>query len=257
MGGVSFPYLTVIDLRSFKKRRTFGPPLQQSAAASCGARPFQTLVSLCFSNDSKHVLCLSSGPDQCVLEWQWQKEQLTASGQVRASEAVAAVSSLQCVARSASYCPSDNSVVCVTGDGIVQLMSVDWDTGGISDLTPPSPHRSQAESAVDSEVDSSAGVELAMLDVSCHGWLSESRVLLATRTGQLLIAHNGRVTGHTTTQSVAMRADTPGGTTERGVTSTTAGNSAAAASEQQTSGQSHRGQHSHSLLSALQSPSSW
>lgn len=231
VGSVSFPYLTVIDLRTLKKRRTFGPPSHQQAAAACAARPFQSLASLSFSNDSKHVLCLTSGPDPCLLEWQWQKEQLTASGLIRLPEGSAAVASVQCVARSASYCPTDNSVVCVSGDGIVQLMSVDWDTGAITDMPPSSP------TAAEAELDNLADVDIAMLDVSCHCWLSESRVLLATRTGQLLIAHNGRITASSNTQSVRLRASTPGGTTSHMAVNSAVGSSGAEPVEQHLSGQ--------------------
>ena len=248
VGSVSFPYLTVVDLRSLKKRRSFGPALHQQAAAACAARPFQSLVSLCFSSDSKHILCLSAGPDSCVLEWQWQKEQLTASGLLRASDGSgASAASLPCVARSASYCPTDNSVVCVTGDGVLQLLNVDWDSGAITDIPPSSAAARSA--AVESEdaataaagqlgADSSCeDVDVSALDVSCHAWLSESRVLLATRTGQLLIAHNGRITGHTNTTSVQLTSGTPASGTARAASSTTAGGMhAAETAEQRPSG---------------------
>ena len=247
VGAASFPYLTVVDLRTLKKRRSFGPALHQQAAAACAARPFQSLVSLCFSSDSKHILCLSAGPDACLLEWQWQKEQLTASGLLRASDGGgASTASLPYVARSASYCPTDNSVVCVTGDGVLQLLSVDWDTGAIADIPPSSAAARSAAveseeaataAVADSEADSACDdVDVAALDVSCHAWLSESRVLLATRTGQLLIAHNGRITGHTSTASVQLTSGTPVRGTARAATSTAVGVHAAETAEQRPSG---------------------
>ena len=252
VGSVSFPYLTIVDLRTLKKRRTFGPPLQQQAAAACAARPFHSLASLCFSNDSKHVLCLSSGPDPCLLEWQWQKEQLTASGLVRLPEGSAATAAVQSVARSASYCPTDNSLVAVTGDGIVQLLSVDWDTGAITHMPPSSPLRASIDppSVSETDADSPSEVDIALLDVSCHEWMSDSGLLLATLTGQLLIAQNGRITAHINTQSGSLRGSTPGGTAATVTTAATAGGNAssssggaAEAAEQQTNGQSiHRAQ---------------
>ena len=179
----SAPLLSVFDLRSLKRRRTFAGPSMHAAAVACQAAPFRSLVALAFSSDHRHLAAVSAGPDHVVLEWQWQKEQLTACGVLRSSISVP---------RSLSYCPADASVLLVSGEGGAALLAVDWDAAVIAVQQPAAGGARRGPR--DGEKDAP---ELAALDVMSHAWLDGERCVLGTRQGHLLLlGRSGHVGPH-------------------------------------------------------------
>ena len=191
----SFPLLSVFDLRTLKRRRTFGSPSMAQAAMASQAAAFHSLAALAFSADNRHLAAVSEGAEAVVMEWQWQKEQLTAVGLQRHLRA----------ARSLSYAPNDAAVLLLSGDGGFVLLSVDWDSatiqpapltqtdGALPSSRSPLPSLVPAAEAVDGE--GAEAVDVASLDLTCHAWLDGSgeRCVFGARQGLLLMARHGRV----------------------------------------------------------------
>ena len=187
--GASSPVVSIFDVRSLKRRRLFASPAMQQACVASQAAPFRALVSLAFSADSRHLAAVSCGPEAVVLEWQWQKEQLTACGLVRRVADP----------RTVSYHPTDASLLMVSGEGGFSLLQVDWDSATISAATPSAPSSAATPASLDAAaIPASAGPAELQLDVSgleltCHTWLDSERCLLGARQGLLLLAQHGRL----------------------------------------------------------------
>ena len=179
--GQQFPLLSVFDLRTLKRRRVFAAPSMAQAAMASGGPSFRSLASLAFSADNRHLAAVSEGAEAVVMEWQWQKEQLTAVGVCRQLRQ----------ARALSYAPHDAALLLLSGDGGFALLSVDWDSASIAPA-PPSPHPPpHPTEAVDGE--GGDGLDVSSLDLGCHAWLDGGRCLFGARQGLLLVARNGRV----------------------------------------------------------------
>ena len=188
-GGPCFPLLSVFDLRSLKRRRLFSAPSMQQCAVAAAARPFSELRCLSFSADGRQLLALTGGPDALCMEWQWQKEQLTGCGRVPSRLLLPAA---------CSYCPLESSRVCVSGEGGLALLSIDWDTAGVSELQQP-PASLPADAAELSEQQQL----LSSSDLHCHCWLPDGRCVLGSRQGLLLVTRDGRLEASVRVQDVA------------------------------------------------------
>jgi hypothetical protein len=191
--GGSFPLLSVFDLRSLKRRRLFSAPSMQQCAVAAAGRAFSELRCLSFSADGRHLLALTGGPDALCVEWQWQKEQLTGCGRVPSRLLLASV---------CSYCPLEPSRVCVSGDGGLALLNIDWDTTAVSEQQPPP--------ALPSEAVEQAEPGLSSSDFLCHCWLPDGRLVLGSRQGQLVVTRDGRLEASVRVQDVVAVAPAAG-----------------------------------------------
>ena len=88
--------ITIFDVRTLKKRKTLSTP-------DCHSREY---VSLCFSPDNKNLLTQGGGPDYALINWLWGKSKPLQ---------ITRVESQGNPITKCSFCPSDPSMVCVTG----------------------------------------------------------------------------------------------------------------------------------------------
>ena len=185
--GATSPVVSIFDVRSLRRRRLFASPAMAQACVASQAAPFRSLVALAFSQDSRHLAAVSGGPEPIALEWQWQKEQLTACGLVRAVPNP----------RTLSYHPTDAALLMVSGVGGFSLLQVDWDSATITAAQPSAPSTASSHDTGApqwTEVEAAAvPVDVGALDLTCHAWLDGDRCLLGARQGLLLIAQQGRI----------------------------------------------------------------
>jgi len=147
--------VTVFDLHTLKRRKVL-----QAASADVMSKEF---VCLSFSPDSKGLLTHGGAPDWTLVYWLWEKAKVGAVS--KSSNAQNAV--FEC-----SFNPIDNTVVCVTGDGICRFLRITDQT-----LKPLPGAMGKREPQA----------------YLCHAWLSEERVVVATDTGDLLLLEAGEL----------------------------------------------------------------
>ena len=99
--------VTVFDLHTLKRRKVL-----QAIASDVMSREF---VCLAFSPDSKGLLTHGGAPDWTLVYWQWEKAKVGA---------VSKSSNQQNAVYQVSFNPVDNTVVCVTGDGICRFLRI-------------------------------------------------------------------------------------------------------------------------------------
>jgi WD40 repeat protein len=117
-------------------------------------------VSMCFSPDCKFLLTQGGAPDWTLVNWQWEKARPLQYARV-SNQAGAEIH--QC-----SYCPTDPSVVCVTGNGVLRFL-----------------HLEQNEFK---SIPFSIGKREPQ-NYLCHCWV-EDRILVGTDTGDVLVFEN-------------------------------------------------------------------
>jgi hypothetical protein len=118
----------------------------------------QEFVSLAFSPDSKLLMAQGGSPDWTLTIWTWEKAKFVASIKTAASQNSTIY---QC-----SFCPTDNNLICVTGNGVFkQLKLVD----STLKVLPNALNKREPQNYL------------------CHAWLSDERVVLGTDTGDLLL----------------------------------------------------------------------
>jgi len=118
----------------------------------------QEFVSLAFSPDSKLLMAQGGAPDWSLTIWTWEKAKFVATIKTAPSPGSAIY---QC-----SFCPTDNNLICVTGNGVFkQLKLVDSNLK----VLPNALNKREPQNYL------------------CHTWLSEERVVMGTDTGDLLV----------------------------------------------------------------------
>ena len=148
--------VTVYDLHTLKRRKVL-----QAVSADVASREF---VCLAFSPDSKNLLTHGGAPDWSLVYWLWEKAKVGA---------VAKTSNPQNnPIYHATFNPVDNSVICVTGDGICRFLRITDQT-----LKPLPGAMGKREPQA----------------YLCHAWMSEERVVVATDTGELLLLEAGEL----------------------------------------------------------------
>ena len=148
--------VTVFDLHTLKRRKVL-----QAVSSDMASREF---VCLAFSPDSKSLLTHGGAPDWSLVYWQWEKAKVGAVAKTSNPQNNAIY---QC-----SFNPIDNTVICVTGDGICRFLRITDQTlkplpGGMGKREPQA--------------------------YLCHAWMSEERVVVATDTGELLLLEAGEL----------------------------------------------------------------
>jgi WD40 repeat protein len=101
--------VSVFDLATFKRKGK--NVLASSEIAS------HEFVSLAFSPDGKYLLTQGGAPDWTLANWQWEKSKIVQIAKVSNSNGAQI--------HQVSFCPSDPSVVCVTGNGILRFLHIE------------------------------------------------------------------------------------------------------------------------------------
>lgn len=171
--------VNLYDLTTLRRRKMLSFP-------ELGSTQF---ANLAFSADGKMCLTQGGAPDWMLVCWAWEKAKVIASGKVsnnaanpgagagtNAGGGVGASQSTVNVSTSVSsgaiyqadFCPSDSSVVCVTGDGILKFFRVS------DNQFKPIPLSLKRDAQ----------------NYLCHTWLSDERVVVGTDSGDLLLIEN-------------------------------------------------------------------
>jgi len=148
--------VTVFDLHTLKRRKVL-----QAISADVQSRQF---VSLAFSPDSKGLITHGGAPDWTLVYWLWEKAKV---GAVLKTSNPQNSAIFQC-----TYNPIDNTVICVTGDGICKFLRITDQT-----LKPLPGAMGKREPQA----------------YLCHAWMSEERVVVATDNGDLLLLEAGEL----------------------------------------------------------------
>jgi len=148
--------VTIFDLHTLKRRKVL-----QAVSADVQSREF---VSLAFSPDSKNLLTHGGAPDWSLIYWNWEKAKPSAVAKTSNPQNSAIY---QC-----TFNPIDNTVICVTGDGICRFLRITDQT-----LKPLPGAMGKREPQA----------------YLCHAWMSEDRVVVATDTGELLLLEAGEL----------------------------------------------------------------
>ena len=133
----------------------------QAISADVQSRQF---VSLAFSPDSKGLITHGGAPDWTLVYWMWEKAKVGAVAKTSNPQNSAI---FQC-----SYNPIDNTVICVTGDGICKFLRITDQT-----LKPLPGAMGKREPQA----------------YLCHAWMSEERVVVATDNGTAQHSCHGAV----------------------------------------------------------------
>lgn len=146
--GLERASISVYDIRTLKKRKTLSTP-------DCHSREY---VSICFSPDNKNIISQGGSPDWILINWLWSKSK--PMNQIRVD--TRGISLNQC-----SFCPSDASLVCVSGRHTLQFMHIEEEVQNMKLL----------------EADNEENHEDELL---CHSWISGKKLVVGTAKGELL-----------------------------------------------------------------------
>jgi WD40 repeat protein len=135
--------VTIFDLHTLKRRKVL-----QAVSADVTSREF---VSLAFSPDSKNLLTHGGAPDWSLIYWLWEKAKVGAVAKTSNPQNAAIY---QC-----TFNPIDNTVICVTGDGICRFLRITDQT-----LKPLPGAMGKREPQA----------------YLCHAWMSEDRVVVVS-----------------------------------------------------------------------------
>uniref|UniRef100_A0A3B5QF64 Cilia and flagella associated protein 57 n=1 Tax=Xiphophorus maculatus TaxID=8083 RepID=A0A3B5QF64_XIPMA len=122
----------------------------------------QEFLSIAFSPDSKYLIGQSGAPEWLLIFWSWEKNKLLATEKTTNSN--------NPISQVSHFSPHNNMQVCVSGNGIFKLFR--YSEGNLKQ-------------------NSIAKVE--SINILCHTWLSEDRVIAGTDTGRLLVSQSGDV----------------------------------------------------------------
>ncbi|XP_027857721.1 cilia- and flagella-associated protein 57 isoform X1 [Xiphophorus couchianus] len=121
----------------------------------------QEFLSLAFSPDSKYLIGQSGAPEWLLIFWSWEKNKLLATEKTTNSNNP--ISQI-------SFSPHNNMQVCVSGNGIFKLFR--YSEGNLKQ---------------------NSIAKVGSINILCHTWLSEDRVIAGTDTGRLLVSQSGDV----------------------------------------------------------------
>lgn len=106
------PSISLFEMSTTFKHR--GKTLLQSTEMKSNE-----FISMCFSPDGKTLLTLGGAPDYMLIHWLWDKGRPLQQARVSNS---AGAPMLDC-----SFCPTDPSVVCVSGLGVLRFLHIEHD----------------------------------------------------------------------------------------------------------------------------------
>ena len=123
------------------------------------------VVSMSFSPDGKYLLTQGGGPDYTLINWSWEKSKALQIAKVSNQSGA--------VIHQVSFCPTDPSVVCITGNGILRFL-----------------HLEQNEFK---SIPFSMGKREPQNYLS-HCWIDD-RILIGTDSGDILVFENAEFRG--------------------------------------------------------------
>ncbi|XP_016516833.1 cilia- and flagella-associated protein 57-like [Poecilia formosa] len=138
----------------------------------------QEFLCMAFSPDSKYLIGQSGAPEWLLIFWSWEKNKVLAT--VKTTNSNNPISQI-------SFSPHNNMQVCVSGKGVFKLFR--YSEGNLKQ-------------------NSIAKVE--SINILCHTWVSEGRVIAGTDTGRLLVSESGDVR-----REIKMSSEPGQGQTER------------------------------------------
>uniref|UniRef100_A0A3B3URW1 Cilia and flagella associated protein 57 n=1 Tax=Poecilia latipinna TaxID=48699 RepID=A0A3B3URW1_9TELE len=122
----------------------------------------QEFLCMAFSPDSKYLIGQSGAPEWLLIFWSWEKNKVLAT--------VKTTNSNNPISQVSHFSPHNNMQVCVSGKGVFKLFR--YSEGNLKQ-------------------NSIAKVE--SINILCHTWVSEGRVIAGTDTGRLLVSESGDV----------------------------------------------------------------
>ncbi|XP_007573404.1 cilia- and flagella-associated protein 57-like [Poecilia formosa] len=138
----------------------------------------QEFLCMAFSPDSKYLIGQSGAPEWLLIFWSWEKNKVLAT--LKTTNSNNPISQI-------SFSPHNNMQVCVSGKGVFKLFR--YSEGNLKQ-------------------NSIAKVE--SINILCHTWVSEGRVIAGTDTGRLLVSESGDVR-----REIKMSSEPGQGQTER------------------------------------------
>uniref|UniRef100_A0A3B3WUV3 Cfap43 N-terminal domain-containing protein n=1 Tax=Poecilia mexicana TaxID=48701 RepID=A0A3B3WUV3_9TELE len=122
----------------------------------------QEFLCMAFSPDSKYLIGQSGAPEWLLIFWSWEKNKVLAT--------LKTTNSNNPISQVSHFSPHNNMQVCVSGKGVFKLFR--YSEGNLKQ-------------------NSIAKVE--SINILCHTWVSEGRVIAGTDTGRLLVSESGDV----------------------------------------------------------------
>ncbi|XP_068567972.1 cilia- and flagella-associated protein 57 isoform X2 [Cebidichthys violaceus] len=132
-------------------------------------------VCVAFSPDSKYLIGQAGGPDGTLVFWLWEKQKVLAT--VKTGNSVNSVTQV-------SFSPHDNTRLCVSGSGVFKLLR--YSEGALK----------QSRTA-----------KVESVNVLCHAWVTEERVVAGTDAGTLLVFESGNLRREINVAPEAARGD--------------------------------------------------
>ncbi|XP_024126534.1 cilia- and flagella-associated protein 57 isoform X2 [Oryzias melastigma] len=145
--------VTVFDLQHEQGRK--------KKHLSAGDIHAQEFVCVAFSHDSKYLIGQTGAPEWMLVFWLWEKNKVLASMKTTTSSNPV---------NQVSFSPHSNTQLCVSGSGVFKLLRL---SEGVLKQT------------------STAKVE--NLNLLCHAWVSDDRLIAGTDTGRLLVSESGDI----------------------------------------------------------------
>ncbi|PRP75547.1 WD repeat-containing protein 65 [Planoprotostelium fungivorum] len=152
--GTTQAFVSIYDLFTLRKKKVI-------STRDCGSKHF---VCMNFSPDSKYLITQGAEPESGCFFWNWEKQPKP----LAFFKPLPASAISQC-----SFHPNDNSVFCISGNGVFKLYRY---IDNNLKLLPGS---------------ASSALALAKRDQTqqclCHAWVAEERIVVGTEGGDLLL----------------------------------------------------------------------
>ncbi|RKO94545.1 hypothetical protein BDK51DRAFT_19442, partial [Blyttiomyces helicus] len=157
---------SIYDLHSLRKRKSLSPPDGDT----------KEFISLAFSSDAKYVITQSGAPDWTLYYWTWEKTKVMAHVRTACipSDPVTPGVSGGTAVYQVSFSPTDNTELCIVGNGIFALFR--YQEGMLK--------RSKGNKLFETK------------NFLCHCWTIDENIIAGTDDGYLYILHtNGELRG--------------------------------------------------------------
>jgi WD40 repeat protein len=145
---------TIYDIRTLKKKKTL---ITDDTQYNC-----REFISLCFGSDSKTLLTQGGAPYWVLINWAWTKQKATHVTTIQVKSTLL----YQC-----SYCPKDDSLVCVTGKQMLLFFRIDQNEAKMRPI----------ETIL---------LEHEPEDYLCHAWADQKQCIVGSKEGSLLYMDN-------------------------------------------------------------------
>ncbi|KAL6111417.1 cfap57 [Pungitius sinensis] len=145
--------ITVFDLQHEQGRKR--------KVLTAGDMHAQRFLCMAFSPDSKYLIGQTGGPEGTLVFWLWEKQKVLATAKTGSSSTYVT---------QVSFSPYNNTQMCVSGSGALKLLRYS-----------------------DGALKQSAAPKVESVNVLCHAWVTEERVIAGTDAGRLLVFESGDI----------------------------------------------------------------